>query len=77
MNFHVNENYTYIYFFLLENRAAVKAAAKVNLPLTTQLVLPSYGNELLSPKLSEPRHLFSLQPGHQAPRWPAECQVNT
>ena len=34
---------------------------------------------MTSPKLSEPRHLFSLQRElgpQQAPRWPAECQVN-
>lgn len=51
----------------------------LNLNQTTQLVLPSTDNEISSPKLSEPRHLFSLQRElgpQQAPRWPAECQVN-
>lgn len=51
---------------------------RLNLNQTTQLVLPSDENEMTSPKLSEPRHLFSLQRElgpQQAPRWPAECQV--
>lgn len=46
---------------------------------TRQLVLPSTENDNSTPKLSEPRHLFSLQRElgpQQAPRWPAECQVH-
>ena len=80
------EFYHYAFFIVftlftcgnIENAAATRPPLKLTLPQTTQLVLPSNGNgELLSPKLSEPRHLFSLQLGpQQAPRWPAECQVN-
>ena len=56
----------------------VTRSITLNLNQTTQLVLPSTDNEISSPKLSEPRHLFSLQRElgpQQAPRWPAECQV--
>ncbi|XP_046456232.1 cytosolic carboxypeptidase 2-like isoform X2 [Daphnia pulex] len=61
-----------------EKENGVTRSITLNLNQTTQLVLPSTDNEISSPKLSEPRHLFSLQRElgpQQAPRWPAECQM--
>ena len=56
----------------------VNKGIRLSVVPTTQLLLPSDNNELLSPKLSEPRHLYSLQRElgpQQAPRWPSECKV--
>ena len=68
-----------MFLYVIENSSTSLSHIGLNLKQTTQLVLPSNGNEVTSPKLSEPRHLFSLQRElgpQQAPRWPAECQVS-
>ena len=70
---------TFFFTILCLDNGVLNKSIGLNLTQTTQLVLPSTDNEITSPKLSEPRHLFSLQRElgpQQAPRWPAECQVS-
>lgn len=54
----IHPNVTIFYFAIfIDNGGPIG----LHLNQTTQIVLPSTDNEISSPKLCEPRHLFSLQ----------------